>query len=122
MFLCHKLANIIKEADANADFVIAVVHWGTEYSYDLEEVQLTTGKEYLDAGADVVIGAHSHCLQGMEYYEGPDKSILEEREVKKYLGQPEDGRFSLLLAHNPFHIHSKKRAHIVHRYSLELRL
>lgn len=60
----------IKEADANADFVLAYVHWGTEYSYELEEVQLTTGKEYLDAGADVIIGAHSHCLQGMEYYDG----------------------------------------------------
>lgn len=61
---------VIEEADANADFVVAVVHWGTEYSYDLEEVQLTTGKEYLDAGADVIIGGHSHCLQGMEFYDG----------------------------------------------------
>lgn len=60
----------IREADANADFVIAVVHWGTEYSYDLEDVQLSTGKEYLDAGADAIIGGHSHCLQGMEYYDG----------------------------------------------------
>ena len=58
----------IQEADRNADFVIAVVHWGTEYSYDLEDVQLSTGKEYLDAGADAIIGGHSHCLQGMEYY------------------------------------------------------
>ena len=60
----------IAKAKENADFVLAYVHWGTEYSYELEEVQLTTGKAYLDAGADVVIGAHSHCLQGMEYYEG----------------------------------------------------
>lgn len=58
----------IKEAKKNADFVLAYVHWGTEYSHQLEDVQLTTGKEYLDAGADVIIGAHSHCLQGMEYY------------------------------------------------------
>ena len=61
---------VIREARKNADFVLAYVHWGTEYSYELEEVQLTTGTEYLDAGADVVIGAHTHCLQGMEYYEG----------------------------------------------------
>ena len=61
---------VIKEAKEHADFCIAFVHWGTEYSYDLEQVQLDTGKEYLDAGADVVIGAHSHCLQGMEYYDG----------------------------------------------------
>lgn len=60
----------IREARENADFVIAYVHWGTEYSYDLEDVQLTTGKEYLNAGADAVIGAHPHCLQGMEYYNG----------------------------------------------------
>lgn len=61
---------VIKEADANADFVIALVHWGTEYSTKLEKVQLTTGKEYLDAGADAIVGSHSHCLQGMEYYDG----------------------------------------------------
>lgn len=61
---------VIREGKANADFCIAFVHWGTEYSYDLEQVQLDTGKAYLDAGADVVIGAHSHCLQGMEYYDG----------------------------------------------------
>lgn len=60
----------IQKADTNADFVIAVVHWGTEYSFDLEDVQLTTGKEYLDAGADAIIGGHSHCLQGMEFYNG----------------------------------------------------
>lgn len=64
----------IREADANADFVIAVVHWGTEYSYDLEDVQLSTGKEYLDAGADAIIGGHSHCLQGMEFYD--EKPII----------------------------------------------
>ncbi len=60
----------IKEAKENADYVIAYVHWGTENSYELEEVQLATGKEYLDAGADIVIGAHPHCLQGIEYYDG----------------------------------------------------
>ncbi len=60
----------IGEAKSNADFCIAFVHWGTEYSFDLEQVQMDTGKEYLDAGADAVIGAHSHCLQGMEYYDG----------------------------------------------------
>ena len=60
----------IREADANADYVVACVHWGTEYSTVLEEVQVTTGKQYLDAGADAIIGSHSHCLQGMEFYDG----------------------------------------------------
>lgn len=60
----------IKEARKNADFVIACVHWGTEYSTQLEEVQMSTAREYLDAGADAIIGAHTHCLQGFEYYDG----------------------------------------------------
>ncbi len=61
---------VIREADANADLVLACVHWGTEYSTVLEEEQLTTGKLYLDAGADAIIGSHSHCLQGLEIYDG----------------------------------------------------
>lgn len=60
----------IREAKEQADYVIALVHWGTEYSAELEEVQMTTGREYIDAGADIVIGAHPHCLQGIEYYQG----------------------------------------------------
>ena len=60
----------IREGKENADFCIAFVHWGTEYSFELEQVQKDTGREYLDAGADAVIGAHSHCLQGMEFYDG----------------------------------------------------
>lgn len=60
----------IRQARGQADYVIALVHWGTEYSTELEEVQMTTGREYIDAGADIVIGAHPHCLQGMEFYHG----------------------------------------------------
>lgn len=61
---------VIKKAREKADFVIAYVHWGTEYSYDLEPVQRETAKKYLDCGADIIIGAHTHCLQGMEYHDG----------------------------------------------------
>ena len=41
---------------------------GTEYSTELEPVQPQTAHEYIDAGADAIIGAHTHCLQGFEYY------------------------------------------------------
>lgn len=60
----------IAEADKNADIVIALPHWGTEYSTVLEQVQIDTAHEYIDAGADIIIGAHTHCLQGFEYYKG----------------------------------------------------
>lgn len=60
----------IEEAAKNADYTIAVVHWGTEYSTELEDVQLETAREYIKAGADAIIGGHSHCLQGIEYVYG----------------------------------------------------
>lgn len=60
----------IKEAKANADYVIALPHWGAEHSTILEAAQTDGAKEYIDAGADTVIGAHTHCLQGMDFYNG----------------------------------------------------
>ena len=60
----------IREAAEHADFVIALPHWGTEHSTELEEVQIDSAHAYIDAGADIVIGAHPHILQGIEYYNG----------------------------------------------------
>ncbi|MBO5778816.1 MAG: CapA family protein [Clostridia bacterium] len=65
-----KFLQVIREAEANSDFVIACVHWGTEYSDTLQKEQTSTAREYIDAGADLIVGAHAHQLQGVEYYEG----------------------------------------------------
>ena len=46
------------------------VHWGIERSTQPEEYQRTLARQYIDAGADAVIGAHPHVLQGIEYYQG----------------------------------------------------
>lgn len=61
---------VIREAKENADYVVASVHWGKEHSHGLEDVQPETGYQYIEAGADVIIGSHAHCLQGIEYYNG----------------------------------------------------
>ena len=60
----------IREAREQADYVIAYLHWGTENSYTLEDEQMRDARLYIDAGADIVIGSHAHCLQGVEFYEG----------------------------------------------------
>ena len=44
------------------------IHWSKEDSNELEEVIKVTGKEYIDDGADLIIGSHAHLLQGMEIY------------------------------------------------------
>lgn len=60
----------IRKAKKKADYVIAYVHWGMEYSTELEKAQLTQARDYIDAGADAVVGAHTHCLQGTGIYKG----------------------------------------------------
>lgn len=70
VFRCYdtkRLLEVVKEADERADFVIAYIRWGTEYSEELEEAQTEGARALAEAGADVVLGAHPHCLQGMEF-------------------------------------------------------
>lgn len=60
----------IKNADSSCDFVIVYVHWGIEKNEYPEDYQRQLAQKYIDAGADIVIGAHPHVLQGIEYYNG----------------------------------------------------
>lgn len=60
----------IKTADSQCDVLVAYVHWGTENTTELDDNQKSFAREYIDAGVDAVIGGHTHCLQGMEFYNG----------------------------------------------------
>lgn len=60
----------IRQMRTECDYVIVYVHWGKEKEAMAQEIQRTLGQQYIDAGADLVIGSHPHVLQGMEYYKG----------------------------------------------------
>ena len=64
----------IRTAKENSDMCFVFVHWGIELEDMPEEEQKSLAKQYIDAGADAVIGAHPHILQGIEYYN--DKPII----------------------------------------------
>lgn len=73
VFRCYDPSLFIEEiqkAKQESDYVVALIHWGKEQSHTLEQVQIDTGKKYIDAGADVLVGSHAHVLQGMEIYNG----------------------------------------------------
>ena len=77
VFRCYdptNLINVIKEEKEKSDYVIALIHYGKEDSHELEEVQVESSKQYIDAGADIIIGSHAHVLQGIEFYK--DKPIM----------------------------------------------
>ena len=60
----------IEDANGKYDHVIVFVHWGVERVEIPEDYQRSLAKGYIDAGADLIIGAHPHVLQGFEYYKG----------------------------------------------------
>ncbi|MDD6551642.1 MAG: CapA family protein [Lachnospiraceae bacterium] len=57
----------IKTAEKNADDVIAICHWGTEGTHYYGGDQTALAKKFIKAGADAVIGGHTHTLQAVEY-------------------------------------------------------
>ncbi len=61
---------VIQEAADQCDYLIAYMHWGTEDSNYLNKLQQEQGREFLNSGADIVVGGHPHVLQGMEYVDG----------------------------------------------------
>lgn len=60
----------IRDAEENSDFVVVYVHWGSENTDLVDDSQKKLAAEYAAAGADLIIGDHSHCLQGIDYVEG----------------------------------------------------
>ena len=53
---------------AESDFVVVLPHWGDEYTPEPTALQREVAREYLEAGADAVVGAHPHVLQPWEGY------------------------------------------------------
>ena len=62
-----KFCKEIKKAKKNADVVIVFVHWGLEGSKDYQSDQVALAKDFVKAGADAIIGGHTHGLQGISY-------------------------------------------------------
>jgi poly-gamma-glutamate synthesis protein (capsule biosynthesis protein) len=60
----------VKLAKENADYVIVYAHFGYEYSTTIEAVQRKAAYDFIDAGADLIVGAHAHILQGVDIYKG----------------------------------------------------
>lgn len=60
----------IKEAKANADRVLVIVHGGHEHFQLPSPRMVETYRFFIDAGADAVVNHHQHCYSGYEVYHG----------------------------------------------------
>lgn len=74
------------------DILVVYVHWGVERNEFPEDYQKMMARQYIDAGADVVIGTHPHVMQGIEYYKGK----LIAYSLGNYIFSPRTGTGALL--------------------------
>ena len=54
----------VKAAKKQADIVVVFMHWGIEQDSCPSSAQKTLAKQLSNAGADIIVGAHAHVLQG----------------------------------------------------------
>ncbi|MBL8049175.1 MAG: CapA family protein [Chthonomonas sp.] len=64
------LTNRILAARKRCDVLIVAPHWGDERARLPKDWQLRLGRAMIAAGADAVVGAHPHVLQGSEIVGG----------------------------------------------------
>ncbi len=69
----EKISLDIAELKKNgADALIVSVHWGVENTHTPNDDQTSLAQFLADAGVDVILGHHSHCIQPIVWLDRPD--------------------------------------------------
>lgn len=67
-YTAEPLLGAIKKSAEDNDYTVVYLHWNEEFKDYPEKYARTLAKQMIDSGADIILGAHSHCLMGIEYY------------------------------------------------------
>lgn len=73
LFSCYndtRLIELVAEATKTCDFLAVYPHWGTEHEEYPQSYQTAIAQRCIAAGADLIVGSHPHCLQGVSYIDG----------------------------------------------------
>ena len=63
----QEMLDKVARAKAENDVVIVAMHWGTEYSHEVNDEQFRLANELVEAGADVIVGNHVHVIQPFQW-------------------------------------------------------
>ena len=58
----------IQKAKGFSDIIFVYCHWGVEYAPNPTAEQIVLAHQFIDAGADAVLGSHPHVTQPLEIY------------------------------------------------------
>ncbi len=64
----EKTIELVEQAKQNSDFTVVYPHWGQEYNKKMTKKQRDTAHSLIDAGADLILGAHPHVIEPIEIY------------------------------------------------------
>ena len=65
-----KVKKAVARARKDCDLLLVSMHWGWEKQFAPDKHQKELGRAAVDAGADLVIGTHTHVYGGVEKYKG----------------------------------------------------
>ena len=65
-----EIESAVRSAREKCDLLIVCIHWGEELTYKRSGASDKLGYAIVDAGADLVIGGHSHVYGEIEQYQG----------------------------------------------------
>lgn len=66
----ERASEAIRAVRSQTDFLVVSIHWGTEYSQKPTDRQRLLSTEFMNAGADAVIGHGPHVVQPIEWIHG----------------------------------------------------
>lgn len=73
---CYSKEKVIRDVQiakrCNADYIVAYNHWGIENTHDVSNLQKQHAMEMAEAGVDLILGSHPHCLQEADYFTTSD--------------------------------------------------
>ena len=62
----QQMKDEIERLRPQCDILIVSNHWGSEFTYEIDESQKEMANYFNQLNVDVVIGGHSHCIQPIE--------------------------------------------------------
>ncbi len=60
----------IRKDKQEANIIVLCAHWGIEYSNNPSQMIKDLAHQFIDAGADLIVGTHPHVIEPLEEYHG----------------------------------------------------
>lgn len=72
-------ADAMRELQEPGDLLVASIHWGSNWGYEIPKAQTAFARRLIEEGIDLVHGHSSHHIRALELYQGPGPSNAKDR-------------------------------------------